>query len=137
MSQSTSSQNGTSIEDQTIRIVRETMVQATNTPITLEKLLFYDLKFTSLDLLDLLFRLEEQFGVPIPEGTLYGLAKGDLDDAAFSEENILTPVGRERLMALLFDSPREIFPEHIHVQTLPRYCTVGAFARLLKDRLAR
>jgi acyl carrier protein len=136
MNDSTSVAETTSIEDQTIQIVRETMLQATEALITLNSLLFYDLKFTSLDLLDLLYRLEERFGVPIPEGTLYALAKGDLDETEFSVENVLTPAGRERLMTLLFDSPREIFPAQIHAQTLPRYCTVGAFVRLLKHRLS-
>ena len=140
MNQSTpekSEQDGGSIEDRTIRIVSEMLSEVPDTPVTPDKLLFYDLKFTSLDLLDLMFKLEDQFGVSIPEGTIYELAKGDLDDVAFSVEEVLTAQGRERLMALLFDSPREIFPEQIHVQTLPRYCTVGAFARLLKHRLSR
>jgi acyl carrier protein len=125
-----------SVEDRTIQIVGEVLVQAADVPISADKLLFYDLKFTSMDVLDLLFRLEDQFGVPIPEGTLYALARGDMDDAAFCRENILTPAGRERLMALLHDSPPAIFPEQIHVQTLPRYCTVGAFVRLLEHKLA-
>ena len=29
------------------------------------------------------------------------------------------------------NSPANFFPERIHVQTLPRYCTVGALVRLL------
>ena len=38
-------------------------------------------------------------------------------------------------MALLADTPRELFPERIETASLPRYVTVGALARLL-DHLA-
>jgi acyl carrier protein len=38
-------------------------------PIEAQQLFFYDLGFTSMDLLDLLFRLEQHFQIEIPEGT--------------------------------------------------------------------
>ncbi len=117
--------------DTVIVLVRDTLSLGPDEPVRGEQLLFYDLQFTSLDLLDLLYRVEEQFGVAIPEGTMYGLARGDLDDAAFAERGHLTPLGRERLMAVLSDSPASIFPDQIHFQTLPRYCTVAAIARLV------
>ena len=117
--------------DKVIELVRETLSLPDSEPIRGEQLLFYDLHFTSLDLLDLLYRVEEHFGVAIPEGTLYRLARGDVDDAAFADRGHLTPLGRERLMVLLADSPPAIFPELIHAQTLPRYCTVAAIARLV------
>ncbi len=120
--------------DAVARVVRETLGLPADADVRADQLLFYDLAFTSLDLLDLLYRLEEQFGISIPEGTLYGLARGDLDDAAFADTGHLTPLGRERLMALLADSPPAIFPAKIHVQTLPRYCTVAAIARLVDHK---
>lgn len=111
-------------------LVRETLSLG-EVEIRPEQLLFYDLEFTSLDLLDLLFRIEESLGVPIPEGTIYKLARGDTPDDQFSDKGYLTPLGRERLLALLADSPPSIFPERIHVQALPRYITVGALVRLV------
>lgn len=117
--------------DKVIDLVRETLSLPDGEPVRGEQLLFYDLQFTSLDLLDLLYRVEEHFGVAIPEGTLYRLARGDVEEAAFVDRGHLTPLGRERLMALLSDSPAAIFPEQIHMQTLPRYCTVAAIARLV------
>jgi acyl carrier protein len=117
--------------DQLAGLVRETLSLGADVDVQPQHLLFYDLGFTSLDLLDLLFRIEEKMGIAVVEGTIYRLAKGDLDDAAFAHKSVLTPLGRERLMALLSDSPREIFPERIEVASLPRYVTVGALARLL------
>ena len=117
--------------DEVVNLVRATLSLGESEEVRGDQLLFYDLDFTSLDLLDLLYRVEEHFGVAIPEGTLYRLARGDADDAAFADRGHLTPLGRERLMALLHDSPPSIFPAQIHTQTLPRYCTVAAIARLV------
>lgn len=123
--------------DIVITLVRETLGLPDSEPVRGDQLLFYDLKFTSLDLLDLLYRVEERFAISIPEGTMYRLARGDVDDAAFAHQGHLTPLGRERLMALLSDSPPQIFPDKIHAQTLPRYCTVAAIARLAEHEAAR
>jgi len=113
-------------------LIRETLALEDDEPIKSTDLLFYDLDFTSIDLLDLLFRIEEEFDVAIPEGTLYRLAKGELDEETFCQGGKLTPQGRDALMALLHDSPKTIFPPDIHRQTLPRYATVSAFVRLVE-----
>ena len=116
--------------DSVAALVRETLSLG-EVAIRPEQLLFYDLEFTSLDLLDLLFRIEETLGTQIAEGTIYRLARGDTPDEQFADKGYLTPLGRERLMALLADSPATIFPERIHTQSLPCYVTVGAIVRLV------
>ena len=105
-------------------------------PISSDTLLFYQLAFTSMDLLDLLFRIEQHFDITIPEGTLYGLARGDMPEGDFAIDGVLTVAGRTRLMELLHDTPVDVFPSRIHAASLPRFCTVGAFARLVDARLA-
>ncbi len=118
-----------------IELVRETMALPDTKQISQEQLLFYDLDFTSMDMLDLLFRVEHRFKVTIPEGTIYSLAQGRLSSRDFEEDGILTAAGRRQLVDLLYDSPPQIFPDRIHIATLPRYCTVGAIARLVSHRL--
>jgi len=113
------------------QLVRETQGRPDTDLIEPAQLLFHDLAFTSMDLLDLLFRVEDGFGVASAEGTLYRLARGDLSDADFAKDGALLPLGRERLMALLSDTPPEVFPAHIDTASLPRYCTVGAIGRLI------
>ena len=113
-----------------IQHVRETLALPGEKSVEPHHLLFYDLGFTSMDMLDLLFRVEEHFGISIPEGTLAGLARGDVPEAAFEVEGDLTELGRERLMALLHDTPAALFPERIRSSSLPRFCTVAAIARL-------
>lgn len=117
-------------------LVRQTLALPETEPIEQQQLFFYDLGFTSMDLLDLLFRVEQHFQIQIPEGTIYHLARGDLSEAEFAEDAVLTEAGRVRLMNLLYDTPKELFPQRIHATTLPRYCTVGAIVRLVDHKLA-
>jgi acyl carrier protein len=118
-------------------LVRQTLALPETEPISAQQLFFYDLGFTSMDLLDLLFRIEQHFQIEIPEGTIYHLARGDLAEAEFAEDAVLTEAGRERLMNLLYDTPKELFPPRIHATTLPRFCTVGAITRLVDFKLAK
>jgi acyl carrier protein len=122
--------------DQVAELVRKTLGAVESETIQPQQLLFYDLGFTSMDLLDLLFRVEDHFHISIPEGTIYHLARGDMDEAEFANDAVLTEAGRLRLMQLLDDSPPEIFPSRIHASTLPKYCTVGAICRLVDYKLA-
>ena len=117
-------------------LVRQTLALPESEPISAQQLFFYDLGFTSMDLLDLLFRIEQHFQIEIPEGTIYRLARGDLPEAEFAQDAVLTEAGRARLMALLYDTPKELFPPRIHATTLPRFCTVGAIVRLVDHKLA-
>lgn len=118
-------------------LVRQTLALPESEPIEPQQLFFYDLGFTSMDLLDLLFRIEQHFQIEIPEGTIYHLARGDLAEAEFAEDAVLTEGGRQRLMTLLYDTPPELFPARIHATTLPRFCTVGAITRLVDHKLAQ
>lgn len=120
-----------------VTLVRQTLAVPESEPISPQQLFFYDLGFTSMDLLDLLFRIEQHFQIQIPEGTIYHLARGDLDEAEFAVDAVLTEAGRSRLMALLYDTPKELFPPRIHATTLPRFCTVGAIVRLVDHKLAK
>ena len=119
-----------------VTLVRQTLALPETEAISPSQLFFYDLGFTSMDLLDLLFRIEQHFQIEIPEGTIYHLARGDLAEAEFAEDAVLTEVGRERLKTLLYDTPKELFPPRIHATTLPRFCTVSAIVRLVDHKLA-
>lgn len=124
-----------STSDRVIELVRQTLALGTDQAIKPTDLLFYDLDFTSMDLLDFLFRIEQEFTVEIPEGTLYRLARGELADVEFCDGGTLTKDGRAALMQLLSDTPPNLFPDNIHKQTLPKYCTVAAFIRLVDAAL--
>jgi acyl carrier protein len=121
--------------EQVAALTRTTLALQESEPIEPKQLFFYDLGFTSMDLLDLLFRIEQHFQISIPEGTIYHLARGEMPESEFATDGVLSEPGRQRLMAMLYDTPPEIFPARIHATTLPRYCTVGAFVRLVDHKL--
>ncbi len=121
--------------EQVAALVRKTLALSASEPIEPKQLFFYDLGFTSMDLLDLLFRIEQHFSISIPEGTIYQLARGEMPESQFAQDGVLSEAGRQRLIALLRDSPPEIFPTRIHATTLPRYCTVADFVRLVDHKL--
>jgi acyl carrier protein len=128
---------GTNTFAEVAGLVRKTLGIPDTELIEPQQLFFYDLGFTSMDLLDLLFRIEEHFQISIPEGTIYHLARGDMEEREFAQDAVLSEAGRQRLMELLNDSPPEIFPARIHATTLPRYCTVAAIVRLVDYKLAQ
>src|SRR2546425_9202525 len=83
-------------------------------PISSDTLLFYQLAFTSMDLLDLLFRIEQHFDIAVPDGTLYSLARGEMADGEFATDGVLTPAGPARPMALPYDPPAGGVPQRTH-----------------------
>ncbi len=117
-----------------VRIIRDTLALSESELVATDQLLFYDLGFTSMDLVDFLFRIEDELQVQISEETISTLARESMDESEFARDGTLTPAGRECLMQLLSDTPRDCFPEVIELQTLPRYCTVAAVARIV-DRM--
>lgn len=121
--------------EQVAALVRKTLALQESEPLEPKQLFFYDLGFTSMDFLDLLFRIEQHFQISIPEGTIYHLARGEMPEGEFATDGVLSEAGRQRLMAMLYDTPPEIFPARIHATTLPRYCSVGAFVRLVDYKL--
>ena len=121
--------------EQVAALIRKTLALQESESIEPKQLFFYDLGFTSMDLLDLLFRIEQHFQISIPEGTIYHLARAEMPEREFATDGVLSEPGRQRLMAMLYDTPPEIFPARIHATTLPRYCSVGAFVRLVDHKL--
>ncbi len=69
-----------------------------------------DLGAESLDYLDVVFRLEEAFGIQITRGEMEDAAKGDMADTEFAPEGVISDVGLERLRELLPESADRIQP---------------------------
>jgi len=117
-------------------VVRESLFLPADAVVRSDQLLFADLGCTSMEFLDLLFRLEHQYQIAIPQRTLYELARGDLSDDEFAADGVLlSDRGRQQLMALLPDTPADAFPSQIHTWTLYQFCTVGAVCRLVTHLL--
>ena len=79
--------------EQMAELIRKTLALREAEPIEPKQLFFYDLGFTSMDLLDLLFRIEQHFQISIPEGTIYHLARGEMPETEFAVDGVLSEPG--------------------------------------------
>jgi acyl carrier protein len=119
------------VQDGVFAEVRGLLELGDDAPIRADQLLLDDLGLDSFDLIELIYRLERRFSLEISEGTLVGMARGDLSEDSFFDDPYLTPLGRARVLELLHDTPPARFPDAIHRSTVPLYATVGAFARIV------
>ena len=104
--------------------------------ITPESSLFHDLGAESLDLLDLSFLIEEEFGVQLAANDLERRIRSSLpDDSAFEVNGILTPEALAELKRLLPEVPENAYPENLAHVAIPSIFNVAAFARLIAYKL--
>lgn len=89
-----------------------------------------DLGAESIDFMDIAFRLEDEFGIEIPDDDIWrgGFGRGDL-----TPERLAAGVAalRERLPAFRWDR----FPDGVRQQDLPRLVTVSTIVIYLETRL--
>jgi acyl carrier protein len=123
--------------------VRESIVDALGVDegaVTPKASLFDDLGAESLDLLDIVFRLEKEFGIKIPRG---GIQTGALspEGEPLKEEDlmvdgVLTPLGIEKLKKVM----PEVDPSRIGVgfraDDIPTLFTVQTFVNIVKKLVA-
>lgn len=86
--------------------VREIVAEALAKPIDkvlLTSNLMEDLGAESLDFLDIVFKVEQQFSIQITRGEMERAARGDMSEDEFAPKGVLSPGGLDRL--------RELMPE--------------------------
>ena len=94
--------------------------------VTPEARLFADLGAESIDVLDIQFRLEKEFGIKIQESEL--VPQGLLNDPSFVQDGSLTDTGMAELKKRMphadlsnFDGKVESFPDLFTVDTIARF----------------
>ena len=91
-----------------------------------------DLGAESLDLLDIVFRLERAFDIKIPRGGIESAAKEGLAEGESYEVNgVLTALGLEKLSEAMPEVPSEEFREGLKVAEVPLLFRVATFCRLV------
>jgi hypothetical protein len=94
-----------------------------------------DLGAESLDLLDLSFLIEEEFGILLEGNAIERQAKLRMGDTPYEQDGIVTEAGVREL--------RQVIPEldlapqagPLRKSTIPSLLTVGAFVRLIQLKL--
>ena len=86
----------------------------------------------SLDLLDIVFRLERSFDIKIPRGGIEQDARSSLESGEPLEINgTLTALGLSRLADAMPEVPADEFVEGLKVSEIPLLFRVSTFARLV------
>ncbi|MGO9058478.1 MAG: acyl carrier protein [Candidatus Binataceae bacterium] len=99
--------------------------------IRLDSRLFADLEAESIDLLDIVFRLEREFKVQIPRGRIIEDARGDLSEAQFEHKGVLTEAGLARLRQYLSEVPAENFRPRMTLGDVPTLFTVETMCKMV------
>lgn len=105
--------------------------------VKLRSRLIGDLDAESIDLLDVVFRLERAFKIKIPRGKILDEARGELSESEFEHKGILTDAGRERLRRYMSEIAAEDFPKRMKVSELPALFTVETFCKLVVRAIRR
>jgi acyl carrier protein len=99
--------------------------------ITLQSSLIEGLGAESIDFLDIIFRLERAFKLKIPRGKIVEDARGDLTEAEFEKDGVVTAAGVQRLKAYLSEVPPERFPSPLNTADIPRLFTVETLCKMV------
>ena len=93
-----------------------------------------DLGAESIDLLDIVFRLEREFGIKIPRAELFpeSIFQGD---PKFVREGQVTDQGMEELRSCMPFADLEAFDHHRHLTAVPDLFTVNLLTRYITWKL--
>ena len=93
----------------------------------------------SLDLLDIVFRLEKEFGIKIPRGGIQADALSDegenLKEEDLVVDGILTPLGIEKIKASMPEVDPSRITEGFRADDIPTLFTVQTFVNISKNLL--
>src|SRR5438105_957539 len=124
-------------QDEIYLKVKDTLVEALNVDedqITPAATLQGDLGAESIDFLDIVFRLEREFGIKIPRGELFpeSIFQGDPE---FVQDGRVTPKGLAELRAKMPFADLGEFAKNPEVRHLSDLFTVQLIARYIEGKL--
>lgn len=100
-----------------------------------DSVLVGDLGADSLDLLDLIFQLEQRFNIRIEPKGIERRARAALGGAELEDNGVYTPSALAQLRAALPEVPAEELAEGFRSADLPRRFRVATFVRLVEGLL--
>src|SRR5262245_32787959 len=123
------------IQERVTRVLAEAL-SADEDDITPEATLQGDLGAESIDFLDIVFRLEREFGIKIPRGELFpeSIFQGDPE---FVQDGRVTDKGLAELRAKMPFADLRGFEGDRRVSAIPELFTVGLLTRYVAWKLAR
>ncbi len=118
--------------------VRKCITKATGlavADVTLEKTLIGDLSIDSIDMIDLIYQIEDEFSIEIKIGELEKSARALLGEKPFAVDNVITPDGLTVLQQLMPEVPKERFTSGFMVHQIPYLFSVRSLCGLVDRKL--
>lgn len=103
--------------------------------VKIQSSLMKDLGAESIDFLDIMFRLEKEFEIKIPQREIERQARGGITDAEFEIDGVLQTKGMERLRVLIPEIPAHEWREGLALRELPALFTVAVFCGMVQRKL--
>lgn len=97
--------------------------------VKLDSSLINDLDAESIDFLDIVFRLEREFKVKIPQGKIVEQGRGDLTEAEFEVDGVVTDAGLASLKEFMTEVPADRFPDTLRTAEIPKLFTTETFCK--------
>ncbi len=113
--------------------VRTIVAEALGRPLAdvkLESNLMEDLGAESLDFLDIVFRLEREFGIQITRGEMERASRGDMSAEEFAPHGVISDRGLARLRELMPEAASRIQPG-LRPSTILTLFSVQTFANMV------
>jgi acyl carrier protein len=126
-------QHGDDVHPRVQRCVAEALA-IDSSRVTSSSQLIPDLGAESLDLLDLVFRLEQEFAIKIPQGGILLAVRDGIEDR-FEDRGLLSETALARLRTLMPEVPRESLVPGLRPHQVPELFTPVTFARLVAWRI--
>jgi acyl carrier protein len=104
--------------------------------ITPSSVLMADLGAESLDLLDLSFLIEEEFGILLEADAIEHQATMRMGGTAYEQDGFLTEAGIREITRVIPELVSPAMTPPLRKSVIPSLLTVGAFVRLIQLKLA-
>lgn len=121
------------IGDTVCRVVAEALGRDVEVRVTSN--LMNDLGAESLDFLDIVFKLEQTFGIQITRGEMERAARGDMSDEEFAPGGVISEAGLQRLRELMPEAADRIHPGLRPMQILSLF-SVQTFVNIVNAKRA-
>ncbi len=124
-------------EQEILQKVKESIVEALGVDedeVVPTATLFEDLGAESLDLLDIVFRLEKAFGIKIPRGGIQQdiIAAEGMKEEDVLQDGALTALGAQKLRERMPEVDSARIYEGFRVEDIPTLFTVQTFVNIVK-----
>lgn len=95
-----------------------------------DSILMEDLGAESLDFLDIVFRIERDFGIEITRGEMERASRGEMSQEEFAPNGVISEAGLVRLRELMPEAAHRIAPG-LRPSTILTLFTVQTFANMV------